>query len=293
MAASPGFGAVRGLFVSGHAWSLWTTASSALLHGLTFALAGWATRGGYQPPSAIASEHGIRAYEMHYLVLLRPPALPVPRHDRGPARRRAPATETVHPTAPTMAAVAGDGARGEPQSFPLQLQELSPGATDGFGQVNSTRGSDPAPGRELAGTPARRPPRFAEAASVPRGPDRAAELVSGVGSACPELRRPATWPKRAVAVAVAFVVDTNGRVDPQTLQVIESPNRPRTEHRLHSHIYIVGATARDNRDHMNPAAYDSVVTREVASHVADLLFRPALNAGRTTRSTVLVSCQSS
>jgi hypothetical protein len=94
-------------------------------------------------------------------------------------------------------------------------------------------------------------------------------------------------------VAVAFVVDTNGRVDPQTLRVIESPNRPQSENRVHSHIYIVGATVRDDLERLNPAAYDSLVTHEVASHVADLLFRPALSEGRAIRSTVLVSCQTS
>jgi hypothetical protein len=94
-------------------------------------------------------------------------------------------------------------------------------------------------------------------------------------------------------VAVAFVVDTNGRVDPRTLRVIASPNRPQTENRVHSRIYIVGATAREDRDRLNPAAYDSLVTHEVASHVADLRFRPALREGGAIRSTVLVSCQTS
>jgi hypothetical protein len=138
-----------------------------------------------------------------------------------------------------------------------------------------------------------RAPRLGEVGPFHRGLDRVAELVNGVGSACPELRRPAARASREVAVAVAFVVDTNGRVDPQTLRVIESPNRPQTENRVYSHIYIVGATVRDDPDRLNPAAYDSLVTHEVASHVADLLFRPALSEGRAIRSTVLVSCQTS
>lgn len=94
-------------------------------------------------------------------------------------------------------------------------------------------------------------------------------------------------------MSVAFVVDTNGAVDPVTLRVIESPNRPQTDHRFHSHSYIVGATVRDDPERLDPAAYDSLVTLDVASHVADLVFRPALRDGRAIRSSVLVSCQTS
>jgi hypothetical protein len=193
----------------------------------------------------------------------------------------------------SMPTVADAGTRGEPQRSTLQVQELSPGTIAGIGLVTPTPGSDAAPGRGLAGKLGLPAPRLGEAAPLRRGLDRVAELVSGAGSACPELWRPATWANREVAVAVAFVVDTNGRVDRQTLRVIESPNRPQTENRVHSHIYIVGATVRDDRNRLNPAAYDSLVTHEVASHVADLLFRPALSEGRAIRSTVLVSCQSS
>jgi hypothetical protein len=192
-----------------------------------------------------------------------------------------------------MPTVADAGTQGEPQPSALEVQELSPGTIAGIGQVIPTPGSDAAPGRGLAGMLALRGPRLGEADSSRRGLDRVAELVSGASSACPELRRPVTWANREIAVAVAFVVDTNGRVDPQTLRVIGSPNRPQTENLVHSHIYIVGATARDDRDRLNPAAYDSLVTHEVASHVADLRFRPALSEGRAIRSTVLVSCQTS
>jgi len=99
--------------------------------------------------------------------------------------------------------------------------------------------------------------------------------------------------QRGLAVTVAFVVDTHGVVDRTTLRVIESPGRPQTEHRFQSHIYVVGAKVRPDRGHTDPAAYDSVVSREVASHVADLMFRPALREGRRVRSTVLISCQTS
>jgi hypothetical protein len=200
---------------------------------------------------------------------------------------------TIPATPSSLPTVADAGTRGEPQRSALQVQELSPGAIAGIGRVIPTPGSDAAPGRGLAGILALRAPPLGEVGPFRRGLDRVAELVNGAGSACPELRRPAAWANREVAVAVAFVVDTNGRVDPQTLQVIESPNRPQTENRVHSHIYIVGATVRDDLDRLNPAAYDSLVTHEVASHVADLLFRPALSEGRAIRSTVLVSCQTS
>ncbi|HEY7637242.1 MAG TPA: hypothetical protein VH763_16945 [Gemmatimonadales bacterium] len=125
------------------------------------------------------------------------------------------------------------------------------------------------------------------------GVDRVAELRVGTGSACPELRPPLELAQRALAVTVAFVVDAHGDVDRNTLRVIESPGRPQTEHRYQAHIYVVGAKVRPDRGRIDPQAYDSVVSREVASHVADLQFRPALKEGRTVRSTVLVSCQTS
>ena len=92
-------------------------------------------------------------------------------------------------------------------------------------------------------------------------------------------------------MAVAFVVDTNGRVDPATLQVLESPGQPRTDHRFLNRVYVVGANLQVNRGRTPPRADDAVLTQEVASHVAGLVFRPALLADRVIRSTVLVSCQ--
>jgi hypothetical protein len=123
------------------------------------------------------------------------------------------------------------------------------------------------------------------------GIDRLAELVPGAGAACPVLPVPEGWAHRGLAVSMAFVVDTNGMVDRRTLRIIESPSRPQTDHRFRAHIYVVGTKVRPNAGPADPVAYDSVVTREVASHVADLMFRPALKEGRTVRSTVLISCQ--
>jgi len=94
-------------------------------------------------------------------------------------------------------------------------------------------------------------------------------------------------------VSVAFVVDTNGAVEPATLQVIESPGQPRTDRRFHARVYVVGASMRVDAGRILPAANDSVLTEEVASHVAGLAFRPALREDQAIRSTVLVSCRTS
>jgi len=96
-----------------------------------------------------------------------------------------------------------------------------------------------------------------------------------------------------VTVSVAFVVDTNGAVDPATLRVVESPSQPLTEYRRYSHVYGVSANAPVDPDRFeSTAAYDSLLTHEVVSYVAGLAFRPAMNDGRVVRSAVLVSCQS-
>jgi hypothetical protein len=128
---------------------------------------------------------------------------------------------------------------------------------------------------------------------VAGGINRVAELVPGAGAACPELPVPVAWAHRELAVAMVFVVDTNGMVDRGTIRVIESPSRPQTEHRFRPHILVVSAKVRPKSGPVDPDVYDSLVTREVASHVADLVFRPALKEGRTVRSTVLISCQTS
>lgn len=165
-----------------------------------------------------------------------------------------------------------------PQDLPrpptLEAKALAPGATVGLAQIVPTAHSD-----SISAEPSR------------HGLDRLPELVGGTASACPELRASATGTTGQSAVAVAFVVDTNGRVDPATVEVIESPGQPRTDPRFLTRVYVVGATPRVNRGRSPPTADDAVLTREVASHVAGLVFRPALLADRVTRSTVMVSCQ--
>jgi hypothetical protein len=283
-------------------------ASSVVLHVLGFALAGWATHGNFR--ALIAAPGGLvtRAYAVYHLVPTHPPtraeirpeARPEPRPQARPERRRPIPPAPVAPaslkapaaTSPAGVKVIDSSRENVPRRSPVRTEELAPGAVAGVGHIMATRHSDSAGSREPAGmlgyrvpTPRVRPARL--------GQNRVAELVGGASSACPELRTPATWSKRQFAVAVAFVVDTNGAVDQATLRVIESPDRPQTEHRFHSHIYVVGASVRVDPDRINPAAYDSLLTEEVASHVAGLVFRPALREGRAIRSTVLVSCQTS
>jgi hypothetical protein len=90
---------------------------------------------------------------------------------------------------------------------------------------------------------------------------------------------------------VAFVVDTNGVVDRGSLRVIESPSHPKTDRRYRAHVYVVAATMQGHADPIDPARYDSLVTHTVATHAADLTFRPALEGGQPIRSSVLISCQ--
>jgi hypothetical protein len=154
---------------------------------------------------------------------------------------------------------------------------------DRLGQVRIGAGQPV--GHESAAVPGNAGPRQP-------GSNRIAELLNSAGSACPSLRRP---PKHsgALTVTVAFVVDTGGAVDPATLRVLESPDRPQTEHRFYSHIYAVAGSATVDAGLRDVgAAYDSVVTAEVVVHVARLEFRPALTNDRPIRSGVVVSCQS-
>jgi hypothetical protein len=249
-------------------WSRKAFAGSAALHAFGFAVLGWVTRGDDRLPTPTVL-HSSRAYALHYFVLSsarltsrprpQPDTRAEPKAERLPVIRLAltsPVKFQLTPPA-TMA------------SSPVQVSELSPGAVAGVGQVSA-------------------------APSLPEGGlDQVAELKEGAGSACPEFRPPQALAHRGLAVTIAFVVDAYGVVDRTTLRVIESPGRPQTEHKFQSHIYVVGAKVRPDRGHIDPVAYDSVVSLEVASHVADLAFRPALKEGRTVRSTVLISCQTS
>jgi hypothetical protein len=175
----------------------------------------------------------------------------------------------------------------------VESHELPPGRVAGVGQVIATPETASPGGRGLLDRLGFRIPEPGEIGRPMRGITRIAELIPGQGPACPEFSLPAAWGDRELAVSLAFVVDTNGKVDRSTLRVIESPGRPQTEHQFRSHIYVVATKARPERGPLDPAAYDSLVTGEVARHVAELLFRPALSDGRTVRATVLIACRTS
>lgn len=291
MAVSPGLEWPFRLLPPRQSWSRGPLAWSAALHALGFGLAGWVTRGGYQGPPSPPVVHTTRSYAMHYLLLTRPETRPEPRPERLPERRLGPVIPAKVPASQPSSTL-DSGNRSNPARSRLQIEELPPGAVAGIGQVVTTPGSDCSAGGGLLGKLGLRVPDTG-LGPARRGLDRVAELMSGAGSACPELPPPGAWARRDFVVAAAFVVDTNGMVDPATLQVIESPGRPRTDQRFHSRIYVVGARVRPDQRQLDPVVYDSVVSHEVASHVADLVFRPALEKGRTVRSTILISCQTS
>jgi hypothetical protein len=296
MAFSPAVERPMRLFPRHQPWPRQVLALSVVLHALGFALVGWATHGKFRTLIATSPQHVTRAYAVQNLVLNRSPTRPEPPPERRPPRPQGPVASVRASAIPPGGVHVLDAAgQSAPQSAARQpahqAEALAPGATAGIGQIIPTTHSDSTGGRGLAGMLGFRAPAGVEPAS--RGLDRVAELVGEAGSACPELRPSAAWAKRQFAVAVAFVVDTNGAVDPATLRVIESPGQPRTDHRFQAHIYVVGARVRVDPGRIPPAASDSVLTGEVASHVAGLMFHPALREGLAIRSTVMVSCQTS
>jgi hypothetical protein len=153
-----------------------------------------------------------------------------------------------------------------------------------------------APGVTVAAVPEIAPPTEPAPEAGPpvlRGVYHAATLVTPAGSACPELPVPPEWDGREVSVAVAFVVDTTGKVDPSRLHIVESPGRRPDGRGFYPRIYVVGTRAEASTSRVDPARYDSVVTDVVTRHVSALRFRPALVGGRPVQSTVLVACHRS
>jgi hypothetical protein len=294
------------LFPAPQPWPRQVFASSLAVHALGFALVGWTTHGKIGTAFSPSPQQVSRAYAVRYLVLNGLPVRPEARSERRPPKRSVPATR-VQPSAtlPGDRSVVEFASQSAPLSTPkiaslrtpqtvprpptLEAEALAPGATAGIGEIVPTPHSDSTGGRGLAGILELRGPTAA-LEPARHGLDRQPELVGGTGSACPEFRSSAARTRRQSTVAVAFVVDTNGRVDRATLQVIESPGQPRTDHRYHARVYVVGANLRMDSGRTRPTASDSALTEEVASHVAGLLFRPALREDRVVRSTVLVSC---
>jgi hypothetical protein len=292
MAFSPGLHRPLRVLPPRPPWSRGALACSSVFHVLVFALAGFATRDVVQRPATLPVLHTSRAHALQLLVLQRPNIRPEPRPERRSPSRPDPVIPVAVPASPSST-TPDLGSISEPAESRLQVHELSPGQVTGIGQVIATPASTASPGRGLLGALGFRGPGPDEIGPESRGLDKVAELVTGAGSACPELRTPIAWANRDLAISVAFIVDTNGMVDRTTLRVVESPDRPGGEQRYQSHIYVVGAVVRPDTNGVDPAGYDSVLTREVAGHVADLIFRPALKEGRTVRSTVLISCQRS
>ncbi|HEU4953497.1 MAG TPA: hypothetical protein VFT28_02945 [Gemmatimonadales bacterium] len=263
---------------------------SAALHTLGVGAAGWTTYGPYHGPSARVELRTTRAYALTFVNLAPPVAAPAPRPPRAAeqprpeARRR----EPPRPTQPAPTPVTGPAELDSPAAAPdraapvvepepmrLRVEELAPGTTAAVLPVATPT---------LEGPSEPEPPASS-------GVYRAAALVSPAGSACPALPVPREWGEREVSVAVAFVVDTSGKVDPTSLRVVQSPGRISAGRGFYPRIYVVGTKSAPSR--LDPAGYDSVVTQAVTRHIVGLLFHPALVGGRPLSSTVLVACHRS
>jgi hypothetical protein len=127
-----------------------------------------------------------------------------------------------------------------------------------------------------------------------RGTTKVAELLAKAGDACPVLRRPRHLEdtERGLEVAVLFVVDTLGAVDPTTVRVVQAPGVAPKPTGFVPHIYAVSATVRVDRSMPETVpAYGAKVAGDVVQHVSTLRFRPGTRNGRPARSSVLVACQ--
>jgi hypothetical protein len=127
-----------------------------------------------------------------------------------------------------------------------------------------------------------------------RGITNAAELRSRPGDACPVLRRPPRFefPEDGLEVAVSFVVDTAGSVDPATLHVVDQPGAPAVATGFLPRVYVVGVQSRQDRT--LPAAgpaFGAILADDLVRRVATLRFKPASRDGRPTPSGVLIACR--
>jgi hypothetical protein len=264
-------------------------ALSAALHTAGLGVAGWATHGQYLESSGPVEVQAARAYALTFLTLAppRPQPVPEPRPSRAPARVR----PEAHPPAAAAPSASVAGTTGGPRP-PAASQQ----ATAATGLASSPlRTQELAPGVTVAAIPMTPPPTEPgpePGAPVPRGVYQAAALVTPAGSACPELPAAPAWAGE-VSVAVAFVVDTSGKVDPSRIHIVQSPGRQPAGRGFYPRIYVVGTKAGPTRGGVDPARYDSLVTNAVTSHIAALRFRPALVGGRPVSSTVLVACHQS
>jgi hypothetical protein len=244
-------------------------------------MAGWATYGQPREPSAPVELRTTRAYVLTFLTVAPPKPRPITAAPRVRPR-------TPPPTAPATAP------SGSSRTEQPRLAAAAEGTT-GAGRAGSPfRAQELAPGVTATAIPVMAPPPESEPhMPAPRGAHQAATLVTAAGTACPDLPVPREWGGREISVAVAFVVDTAGKVDPSRLRIVESPGRLAAGRGFYPRIYVVGTKAGASPDRVDPARYDSVVTHAVTSHVAGLRFHPALVGGRPVRSTVLVACHRS
>jgi hypothetical protein len=234
---------------------------SAALHGLGLGLAGWATHAQDRQPGARIETRPVRAHAMQYLALSSP-RRPESKADpgRSPGRRAQASRRGGLAPAPFLHRM--------PPSF--QMRELVR--------------------HEVTSRVAAAPVTTHEPVPVSRGENRTATLVTTAGSACPELPAMGDGGSGEVTVAVAFVVDTSGRVDESAIRVVESPGLPPSDRGFYPRIYVVGARVARERERVARAAYATLVATTVSSHVAGLEFRPALRDGRPVSSAVLVAC---
>jgi hypothetical protein len=265
-------------------------ALSAALHTAGLGVAGWVTYGQYREPSGPVEVQAARAHAFIFLTMVPPQPRPIPqsRPARAPARVR----QEARPQAAPAPSASVPGKTGGPG--PAVASQQPTAATGPAGSPLRTR--ELAPGVTVAAIPVTPPPAETAPESgppVPRGVYQAATLVTPAGSACPELPAAPGWNGREVSVAVAFVVDTSGKVDPSRIHIVESPSRQPAGRGFYPRIYVVGTKAGPTRGGVDPAAYDSLVTHAVTSHIAALQFRPALVGGRPVSSTVLVACHQS
>jgi hypothetical protein len=277
-------------------WGLAVTASAAIHGGIVLLALGGTTR--WQPFELYRdAPRQTRAVPIAYLIP--PPTSPKPPGPSRPAPASRPVrvlrTSSPGPDGPAPVthlsvqgatlALADASPVADPggTEFAVAARSLMPGEMVGIGNLGPEGPGDNKPA----------PPT--EGGIAGRGRMQVAELVSPAGTACPTLHRPTDWDGSAdgFVVAVAFVVDSTGVVDPATLRVVQSPNRVRIAGEFYSHIYAVSGTAEtDPSLRQTGGEWDSLAVDDVRRHVKYLAFRPALRDGRPERSTVMVSCQS-
>jgi outer membrane biosynthesis protein TonB len=273
------------------ACSLQAAGLSLVLHGGALALAASICGRGPAPrPATVSLLHG-RVAAVSYVAIA-----PMPRPD-GPLVRGGKAAEPRPvPNRPP-----------QHQIIQSSLFALIPAALDGSVSAASpeppaaTTTPEPTTGDSLSASgdqPVVDAPveAAADASSnaAARGITNAAELRSRPGDACPVLRRPPRFefPEDGLEVAVSFVVDTAGSVDPATLHVVDRPGAPAAAAEFVPRVYVVGVQSRQDRTLPSAGpAFGAILADDLVRRVATLRFKPASRDGRPTPSGVLIACR--